>query len=70
MTLTPSAPNQTHKPKTGREKLKESALLVNGGRVERPISKEKPIYAILMFDLPLVYIPQPFIPYSDIITRV
>ena len=31
LTLTPLALNQIHKPETGREKLKESVLLVNGG---------------------------------------
>ena len=39
MPLTPLPPNQTQKPETGRVVHKESALLVNGGRVERAITK-------------------------------
>ena len=50
MTLTPLAPSQTHKTKTRKEKLKKSALLINGGRVERTISKGEPIFAILMVE--------------------
>jgi len=46
MTLTPLPPNQTQKPKTGRVVRKESALLVNGGRVERAITKGKPMVAV------------------------
>jgi len=50
MTLTPLGPNQTHKPETGRGKLKESSLLGNKRRVEKDISKGKPIYALLMME--------------------
>jgi len=50
MTLTPLAPNPTHKTETGREKFKESALLTNEGRVKRAISKGKPVFAILVVE--------------------
>ena len=50
MTLTPLHPNQTQKPKTGRVVHKESALLVNGERVERAITKGKPVFTVLMME--------------------
>jgi len=48
MTLTPLAPSQTLKTKTGKGKHKKSALCANGGRVERVISKGKPVFAMLI----------------------
>ena len=50
MTLTPLPPNQTQKPETGRVVHKESALLVNRGRVERAFTKKKPVFAVLMLE--------------------
>jgi len=50
MTLTPLPANQTQKFKTGRVVHKESALLINGGRVERAITKGKPVFAVLMLE--------------------
>ena len=50
MTLSPLPPKQTQKPKTGRVVRKESALLFNGGRVKRAITKGKPVFAILMLE--------------------
>ena len=50
LTLTLLAPNQTHKIETGREKFKNNALLINGGRMERPICKGKPVYAVLIVE--------------------
>jgi len=50
MTLTPLPPNQTQKLETGRVVHKESALLINGGRVERAITKEKPVFAVLLLE--------------------
>jgi len=47
LTLTPLTPNQIPKPKTGRERLRESTLFVNTGRLKRVISKGKPIFVIL-----------------------
>jgi len=65
LTLTPLAPNQIPKTETGREKHKKSSLLVNGGRVERVISKGKPIYLPLWWNISLTQIPQPFTPQSS-----
>jgi len=50
MTLTPLSPNQTHKPETGKDIHKESALLVNGGRGERAIAKGKPGFIVLILE--------------------
>jgi len=50
MTLTPLPFNQTHKTKTVKGIHKESALLVNGGKVKRAISKEKTIFAVLIVE--------------------
>jgi len=50
LTLTPLSPNQTHKLESGRDKHKESALLVNRGRVKRAITKGKPVFAMLMME--------------------
>ena len=50
MTLTPSPPNQTHKPETRRDTHKESSLFVNGGRVKRAIIKGKPVFVVLMLE--------------------
>ena len=50
MTLTPLPPNQTQKLETGRVVHKEMALLVNRGRVERAITKEKPMFVVLMLE--------------------
>ena len=50
MTLTPLPPNQTHKPETRRDTHKESALLLNRGRLERAITKEKHVFVVLMLE--------------------
>ena len=50
MTLTPLPPDQTHKPKSGRAKHKESALLINGGRLQRATTKEKHVFSILVLE--------------------
>jgi len=50
MTLTPLHPKQIQKPETGRVVHKEMALLVNRGRVERAITKEKPMFVVLMLE--------------------
>jgi len=50
ITLTPLHPNQTQKPETIRVVQKKSALLVNGRRVERVITKGKPMFSVLMLE--------------------
>jgi len=62
MTLIPLPPNQTHKPKTVRDKQKESALLINGGRVKRVITKGKPVFAVLMLESSPKYEPATLLP--------
>jgi len=61
----PLAPSQTHKTESGREKLKKSALLVNGGRVKRAIPRENLYMLSLWWNLSLTQIPQPFTSQSN-----
>jgi len=50
MILTLLPPNQTHKSETGRDVYKENALFVNGKRVKGAITKEKPVFTVLMLE--------------------